>query len=80
MADVGADRGRTARPTWAFMLAPSMYTCPPCSWTIAQIVRMSSSKTPWVEGISDHQAGEPPIPVFGGLRSKVAHVHAAVRG
>ena len=30
-------------------------------------------------GIGDHQAGEP-IPVVGRLRSKVAHVHAAIWG
>ena len=32
------------------MFAPSMYTCPPCSWTIAQIDWMRSSNTPCVEG------------------------------
>ncbi|MOA39246.1 hypothetical protein D3C78_1610090 [compost metagenome] len=38
------------RPTMAFMLAPSMYTWPPLSWVIAQISRMRSSNTPWVDG------------------------------
>src|SRR5207249_10236380 len=31
--------GRT-RPTWAFMFAPSMYTCPPCACTTSQIARI----------------------------------------
>src|SRR5712692_1107851 len=38
------------RPTWAFMLAPSMYTCPPWAWTISQICRIDASKTPVVDG------------------------------
>ena len=29
MAHVGADGGGEVSPTWAFMLAPSMYTWPP---------------------------------------------------
>src|ERR1700716_3743021 len=37
------------RPTCAFMLAPSMYTWPPCSWTMRQMRRISSSNTPCVE-------------------------------
>src|SRR5437667_387337 len=41
--------GRT-RPTWAFMFAPSMYTCPPCACTISQISRMDDSNTPCVDG------------------------------
>ena len=36
--------------TWAFMLAPSMYTCPPFSWMMAQISSTPSSYTPWVLG------------------------------
>ena len=38
------------RPTCAFMLAPSMYTWPPCACTMAQMSRMSSSNTPCVDG------------------------------
>ncbi|MNZ97941.1 hypothetical protein D3C78_1172070 [compost metagenome] len=38
------------RPTWAFMFAPSMYTWPPWPCTAAQILRMPSSYTPWVDG------------------------------
>src|SRR5258708_39981826 len=37
-------------PTCAFMFAPSMYTCPPRSWTIGQMSWMLSSNTPWVDG------------------------------
>src|SRR5690349_24466051 len=37
-------------PTCAFMFAPSMYTCPPFSCTMLQMVLMSSSNTPWVDG------------------------------
>jgi hypothetical protein len=36
--------------TCAFILAPSMYTCPPASWTIEQRSVTSVSKTPYVEG------------------------------
>ncbi len=39
-----------ARPTSAFMLAPSVYTWPPCLCTISQISTTSSSNTPCVEG------------------------------
>src|SRR5690606_40851693 len=39
-----------ARPSMALRLAPSVYTCPPCSWTISQISTTSSSNTPWLEG------------------------------
>mmetsp|Transcript_16055 Transcript_16055/g.54722 ORF Transcript_16055/g.54722 Transcript_16055/m.54722 type:complete len:229 (+) Transcript_16055:694-1380(+) len=38
------------RPTWAFMLAPSMYTWPPFVWMMLQISSMPSSYTPWVDG------------------------------
>src|SRR5882757_7308852 len=38
------------KPTMAFMLAPSIYTCPPWAWTISQISPMASSNTPWVDG------------------------------
>ena len=37
-------------PTCAFMFAPSMYTWPPCSWTMAQMSWMLSSNTPCVDG------------------------------
>mmetsp|Transcript_10811 Transcript_10811/g.35495 ORF Transcript_10811/g.35495 Transcript_10811/m.35495 type:complete len:296 (-) Transcript_10811:1721-2608(-) len=37
-------------PTCAFMLAPSMYTCPPCWWITSQISLMVSSYTPCVLG------------------------------
>ena len=46
------------RPTWAFMLAPSMYTCPPCSCTIRQISLIDPSKTPCVRRIRHHQRRE----------------------
>ena len=36
--------------TWAFMLAPSMYTWPPCEWTQSMMVLISSSNTPYVLG------------------------------
>src|SRR5690606_19009525 len=39
-----------ATPTSAFMFAPSVYTCPPCAWTISQMPTTSSSNTPWVDG------------------------------
>src|SRR5687768_7082213 len=39
-----------ATPTSAFMLAPSVYTWPPCWWTMSQIATMSSSNTPCVDG------------------------------
>src|SRR3546814_9286 len=39
-----------ATPTRAFMLAPSVYTCPPCLCTISQISTTSSSNTPCVDG------------------------------
>mmetsp|Transcript_89329 Transcript_89329/g.277816 ORF Transcript_89329/g.277816 Transcript_89329/m.277816 type:complete len:239 (-) Transcript_89329:1652-2368(-) len=38
------------KPSCAFMLAPSMYTCPPLSWTIWQISWMLSSKKARVDG------------------------------
>ena len=38
------------RPTWAFMLAPSMYTWPPLSWMTLQMRSTPSSYTPNVEG------------------------------
>ena len=38
------------RPTWAFILAPSIYTCPPWSWIVFVILLIDDSKTPWVEG------------------------------
>ncbi len=37
-------------PTCAFMLAPSMYTCPPWLWMMRQISSTPSSYTPCVEG------------------------------
>jgi len=37
-------------PTIAFMLAPSMYTCPPYEWIVAQMSAMSASNTPCVLG------------------------------
>src|SRR5688500_261960 len=39
-----------ATPTSAFMLAPSVYTWPPCRCTISQISTTSSSNTPCVDG------------------------------
>ncbi len=39
-----------ATPTSAFMLAPSVYTCPPCRCTISQISTIASSNTPCVDG------------------------------
>src|SRR5450830_1448776 len=39
-----------ATPTSAFMLAPSMYTWPPCECTISHSSLMPSSDTPWVDG------------------------------
>src|SRR6185437_12781439 len=39
-----------ATPTRAFMLAPSVYTWPPCLWMISQISTTSSSNTPCVDG------------------------------
>src|SRR4051812_31857099 len=39
-----------ARPTSAFMFAPSVYTWPPCACTISQISTTSSSNTPCVDG------------------------------
>src|SRR5690242_20022798 len=39
-----------AMPHSAFKFAPSVYTCPPCWWTMSQIVTISSSNTPWVDG------------------------------
>ena len=50
VADVGADVAGRHSPTCAFMLAPSMYTWPPCSCTISQISRIASSNTPCVDG------------------------------
>ena len=34
MRDVRAERPGLASPTSAFRLAPSVYTCPPCAWTV----------------------------------------------
>src|SRR5687768_16141392 len=39
-----------ATPTSAFMLAPSVYTCPPWRCTMSQISTTSSSNTPCVDG------------------------------
>src|SRR4249919_4379236 len=39
-----------ATPTRAFMLAPSVYTWPPCACTMSQMATMSSSNTPCVDG------------------------------
>ena len=47
------------RPTCAFMLAPSMYTCPPCSCTIAQISRMRVLEHAVRGRVGDHQARQP---------------------
>src|SRR5439155_632437 len=52
--------GRT-RPTWAFMFAPSMYTCPPCAWMISHTCRMDASKTPWVDGYVIMSAASEPL-------------------
>mmetsp|Transcript_27393 Transcript_27393/g.68599 ORF Transcript_27393/g.68599 Transcript_27393/m.68599 type:complete len:244 (+) Transcript_27393:1109-1840(+) len=38
------------RPTCAFMLAPSMYTWPPCWWISSHTPLMPSSYTPCVDG------------------------------
>src|SRR4051812_34400602 len=38
------------RPTCALRVAPSMYTWPPCEWTVAQMSRIAASNTPWVLG------------------------------
>mmetsp|Transcript_2252 Transcript_2252/g.3947 ORF Transcript_2252/g.3947 Transcript_2252/m.3947 type:complete len:210 (-) Transcript_2252:1252-1881(-) len=38
------------KPTCAFIFAPSMYTCPPASWTISMISTIFSSNTPKVLG------------------------------
>src|SRR3546814_8852579 len=43
-----------ATPTRAFMLAPSVYTCPPCLCTISQISTTSSSNTPCVDRSEEH--------------------------
>ena len=37
-------------PTCAFILAPSMYTCPPASCTVAQMSRISGFKDAMVLG------------------------------
>ena len=46
------------RPTCAFMFAPSMYTWPPCSWTIAQISLDVFLEDAVRRRVRDHQRGE----------------------
>ena len=62
-AGSGGRRRRRCRPggrgpTCAFMFAPSMYTCPPCSCTIRQISRIDPSNTPWVRRVGHHERRE----------------------
>ena len=47
------------RPTCAFRLAPSMYTWPPCSWTIAQICWISCLEHAVRGRVGHHQRREP---------------------
>jgi hypothetical protein len=47
------------RPTWAFMLAPSMYTWPPYWCTVAQISRIDFLEHAVGGRVGDHQRGQP---------------------
>ena len=65
-------------PTCAFMLAPSMYTCPPCSWTMSQISRMLVLEHAVRRRVGDHQARQA-VAMLRGLLPQVVDVDVAVR-
>ena len=64
-------RAGLVSPTCAFMLAPSMYTWPPCSCTTAQISRMCGLVDAVRRGVGDHQARQR-VGVLGGLARRSA--------
>ena len=66
-----------ARPTSAFRFAPSTYTCPPCSWTIAQSAADARLEHAVRRRIRDHDRGEVRA-VRARLGLEVGHVDVAV--
>jgi hypothetical protein len=77
VADVRADVAGAAQPTWAFMLAPSIYTCPPLSWMMRQMSHDGLFKHAVGGGIGDHERGQPVL-VLLGFGAQIGHVDVAV--